>query len=387
MDIGPNGKALFGPIFFPEKDEKKEGNLSMKTMRSLVLLLLALAVFLGGCAWNPLAQPPVSATPTDTVESNGPATDPETEPETDPPLITEDPYTEVDREAFYANYTPAVSAEDAYYRTLHGLLSGSIEEQDQSPTLSTVRPMENGLYLRNSDTLYSEDGDTYYVMNAMGEVVNRIYREGAYVTLEEVAAYLFAFGDVPPNYLEKKSGNPRESVWGEYLRVNHSYFSGDTSRYPYEPKLPDIRGCGGALYYYEVDIGTTGTDCDPRYPSEPYNDGYSITRGAARIVYTRYDANQNEIIDPNEKFVFYTYNHYNDFCEYLNYEGGWGETFGNITGGGAISSKQDYNPTPYVKTVLRSFTQMRGEAASVTVTVCPLVLFAFTRERSSALAA
>ncbi|MBQ5661932.1 MAG: hypothetical protein IIV17_02705, partial [Clostridia bacterium] len=190
----------------------------MKTMRSLVLLLLALAVFLGGCAWNPPAQPPVSATPTDTVESDAPATDPETEP----PLITEDPYTDVDREAFYANYTPAVSAEDAYYRTLHGLLSGSIEEQDQAPTLSTVRPMENGLYLRNSDTLYSEDGDTYYVMNAMGEVVNRIYREGAYVTLEEVAAYLFAFGDVPPNYLEKKSGNPRESVWGEYLRLNHS---------------------------------------------------------------------------------------------------------------------------------------------------------------------
>ena len=54
----------------------------------------------------------------------------------------------------------------------------------------------------------------------------------------------------------------------------------------------------------------------------------------------------------NEKYVFYTYNHYNDFCEYLNYYGGWGETFGNITGGGTISSKTDYNPTAYVPVVI-----------------------------------
>ena len=46
--------------------------------------------------------------------------------------------------------------------------------------------------------------------------------------------------------------------------------------------------------------------------------------------------------------MFYTYNHYNDFQEYLNYEGGWGQMFGNITGGGTISSKYNYNPTPYV---------------------------------------
>ena len=46
------------------------------------------------------------------------------------------------------------------------------------------------------------------------------------------------------------------------------------------------------------------------------------------------------------------YNHYNDFQEYLNYYGGWGEMFGNITGGGTISSRYDYNPTPYVETVL-----------------------------------
>jgi uncharacterized protein YxeA len=50
-----------------------------------------------------------------------------------------------------------------------------------------------------------------------------------------------------------------------------------------------------------------------------------------------------------ELYVFYTYNHYNDFQEYLNYAGGWGEKFGNITGGGKISSTTDYNPTDYVE--------------------------------------
>ena len=120
---------------------------------------------------------------------------------------------------------------------------------------------------------------------------------------------------------------------------------------PYEPELPDISGCGGSLQYYEIDIGTTGTDCDPSYTAELYNNGTKIVRGAARIVYARFDRNGNNIIEFDEKYVFYTYNHYNDFQEYLNYEGGWGEMFGNITGGGKISSKQDYNPTPYVITV------------------------------------
>ena len=103
--------------------------------------------------------------------------------------------------------------------------------------------------------------------------------------------------------------------------------------------------------YFEIDLGTTGTDCDPSYSPRVYNNGSTIVRGAARIVYSRCDLNRNEIIDINERFVFYTYNHYNDFQEYLNYYGGWGEIFGNITGGGEISSKYNYNPTQYVEVI------------------------------------
>ena len=271
------------------------------------------------------------------------------------PVITEDPYTNVNVTEFYKNYTPAVSASDAKFRSKHYLMSGSIAEQDQEPTIAQNRPMQDGKYLRNTSCFYSADKNTYFILDSEGKVVNKIFRGGAYVTLEEVAAYLLAFGEIPANYTSSKSGSPSNSPWGKYLRCNNSSFSGSTTRYPYEPELPRISGCGGDLYYYEIDIGTTGTDCDPSYSAAPYNNGNKIVRGAARIVYTRYDANRNSIIDPNEKVVFYTYNHYNDFQEYLNYYGGWGEMFGNITGGGTISSKYNYNPTPYVPVIRAEF--------------------------------
>lgn len=290
------------------------------------------------------------------------------------PVITEDPYVNVDVDAFYASYTPAVSASDAYFRTLHHLMSGSIAEQDQAPTVSPDRPTSNGRFIRNSAYHYSEDGNTYFVVNEKGEVVNKIFRGGAYVTLEEVAAYVLAFGDIPANYTSSKKGYPSTDPWGKYLRCNNSAFSGDTSRYPYEPVLPRISGCGGDLYYYEIDIGTTGTDCDPSYPVTPYNNGSRITRGAARIVYTRFDANRDNIIDPNEKFLFYTYNHYNDFQEYLNYYGGWGEMFGNITGGGTLSSRTDYAPTPYVPVVMSPLFKMPEGVSDV---ACRIICLAY----------
>lgn len=274
-------------------------------------------------------------------------------------IILADPYENMTSLEFYANYTPATSSQDAYYRSLHGFMSGDISKQNQEPTLAHYQPTEGDKYIRNTSAIYSSDGNTYYVVDGYGNVVNEIYKGGGYVTLEEVAAYVLAFGNIPANYITKKSGSPSSNIWKEYLRLNHSSFSGSTSKYPYEPMLPRISGCGGDLYYYEIDLGTTGTDCDPSYPITDYNNGKSIERGAARIVYTRYDKNKKEITDINEKYVFYTYNHYNDFQEYLNYEGGWGEKFGNITGGGVLSSKTNYNPTPYVEVARRNFVNVQ----------------------------
>ena len=346
----------------------------MRTLKRLLLLLTVLALVAAPLYSCNSTQPPLPSadsenttleqaipqvtTPQITTPSQTPPQP--TTPEETTPEIPDVPderenynaiYANMSREEFYANYEPAENAEDAYYRSKYGFLSGSLTVPDQAPTEAENRPMQDGKYIRNSVTTFLGE-DVYVLVDVNGEVVMEIYRDGAYITLEEVAAYVYAFGDVPANYVNDKRTSPSASIWGEYLRLNNSKFTGDTARYPYEPELPDISGCGGDLTYYEIDIGTTGTDCDPKYSAEIYNNGSRITRGAARIVYARYDANGNSIIDPNERYLFYTYNHYNDFQEYLNYYGGWGEIFGNITGGGQISSKYNCNPTPYVEVVL-----------------------------------
>ena len=262
-----------------------------------------------------------------------------------------------------SDHKPAGSYEEAIERTEKNQLSGYDYVPDQAPILSEYRPMQDGKYVKNTNSYYA-DYNTYVVVDAYGREVFRIYRGGAYITLEEVAAYVYAFGTYPANHTYKKTTNVSGNAWGIYLRSNHSNFSGSTSKYPYEPELPRITGCGGDLQYYEMDIGTTGTDCDPSYSAVIYNNGTKITRGAARIVYTWNDLNDNGMADPTDIiFVFYTYNHYNDFQEYLNYYGGWGEMFGNVTGGGKLSSKYDYNPTPYVPVVNGSIEARFEESA------------------------
>ncbi len=260
----------------------------------------------------------------------------------------------VDRQArdeFYGNSDPADSYEEAIERSKLGEISGADRVPDAEPYTAKNQPTSNGKFIRNSNSYYA-DSNTYVVVNTAGLEVFRVYRGGGYITLDEVAAYVYAFGDVPANYVSSKNASPSNSIWGEYLRLNHSSFSGSTTKYPYEPELPNISGCGGYMNYMEIDIGTTGTDTGNGYKVAIYNDGYSITRGAARIVYTHDDYDGDGVVENDEKYVFYTYNHYNDFQEYLNYYGGWGEMFGNITGGGTLSSKYDYNPTPYVPVVL-----------------------------------
>ena len=261
--------------------------------------------------------------------------------EVDP--VTSDPYVNVDVDEFYKNYEPAISYMDAYYRTQHNLMSGSISTQTATPYVSSYQPEKDGKLVRNTAYIFSEDGKTYYVVDAYGNIVNKIYKCGAYVTLDEVAAFVFAFGTFPANHTTEKKPKPASSPWGKYLRANHSHFTGDTSRYPYEPELPNIDGCGGELYYYEMDVGTAA-----------YNNGTNITRGACRIVYTRSDLDRDGVIEIDETYLFYTQNHYHDFREYLNYLGGWGTVFGDDAGGG-ISV-----PTPYEKTSYYSFVLSDG---------------------------
>lgn len=265
-------------------------------------------------------------------------------------VVGGNPYLDIDKNEFYNNYKRATSLLDSQYRSECYLMSGDITPQDQEPEIASNQPKHGNMLIHNTTRDFSNNGNVYTVYNVNGEKEFDIYYGGAYTSLEEVAAYIYAWGEVPVNYDPDKDAQPYNSEWGEYLRVNNTYFKGNTKQYPYEPELPNISGVdNGNVMYYEIDIGTTGTDCDPEYDPEIYNDGNRIIRGAARIVYTYSYINGDPVSD-EDRYVFYTYNHYNDFQEYLNYYNGWGEMFGNITGGGTISSKVDYNPTPYVQT-------------------------------------
>ena len=144
-----------------------------------------------------------------------------TRPTDDP--VTSDPYVGVDKTTFYENYSPAISYNDAQYRTEHGLMSGSIAEQDQEPTISKNRPTSGGKYVRNNIYIFSEDGNTYYVIDAHGEIAMEIYKGGAYVVLEEVAAYVFAFGEPPANHSSSKKTKPTESMPYRYTTRCNEY--------------------------------------------------------------------------------------------------------------------------------------------------------------------
>lgn len=265
-------------------------------------------------------------------------------------IISGDPYLGISMDEFYSSYSRATSYIDSTYRSKHYFMSGDIVTPDDKPTIASNQPTSNGLLIHNSDKNYSSDGNTYTVEDKNGNKAFDIYYGGAYITLEEVAAYIYAFGDIPVNYIEDNEGNPSSSPWGEYLRLNHTQFYGWSDSY--EPELPNITGCGGNLVYYELDIGTTGTDTGPQFPNRIYNDGNKITRGAARIVYSKYYRGSGLTVNDEDRYVFYTYNHYNDFQEYLNYENGWGYIFGNITAG---NDQDEYNrnnpPTPYIEVV------------------------------------
>ena len=291
------------------------------------------------------------------------------------------------RDAFYGNSDPADSYEEAIQRSKQGILSGATTVPAAAPNTAGYRPTQSGSYIRNSNSYYVDE-NTYVVVNAYGLEVFRVYRGGGYITLDEVAAYVYAFGGVPANYVSGKKTKPQESIWGEYLRLNHSSFSGSTTKYPYEPELPNISGCGGYMYYYEIDIGTTGTDTGNGYEVAIYNNGSKIVRGAARIVYTFRDYDRDGVVENDEKYVFYTYNHYNDFQEYLNYYGGWGEMFGNVTGGGTLSSKYNYNPTPYVPTVLAPISAVTAADADHSASeVCIVDIYYYVPRRECLIAA
>lgn len=251
-------------------------------------------------------------------------------------VLDEDPYEGISKSEFYASYVPACSSWDAKRRSEHGLLSGfDNSSQSRTPVYSSYRPMEGDRYILNSTSGFTSGQDGYKVYDAYGNYDFTVYEEGGYTSLIEIAAYLYAYGDVPANYIDikRRSDDPTlfdeaYALWGSDLGTNNNYYSADTSSYPYEPHMPEATVDGGQVSYYEVDF---------------YPNGYSNSRGTCRFVYSRY-RNGSSISKPEDRYVFYTYNHYNDFEEFLNYSYGWGERFGNETAGNEADVYDPNNP-------------------------------------------
>jgi len=255
--------------------------------------------------------------------------------------VSTDPYENMTAEEFYENYQRAKTYEDVQYRSAHYFMSGLIGEQTLDPTIYD-RPSVNGKLVKNSTESYIEDKDGnkigYNIVDSNGETVDTIFYGGGYVNLEEVAAYVYAFGEVPPNQQNSWRRGEVSGTWGyDYARTNFDYFSDDFSG---EADLPDNYGGdvgSNNKKYYEMDIGTNGLYSNGKEGCEPYT---IYVRGIARMVFTYSWSDDTHIDEASERYAFYTYNHYDDFQEYLNYWGGWGEMFGY-----GISAGRDYVET------------------------------------------
>ena len=267
-----------------------------------------------------------------------------------------DPYINVNKNEFYADYKTATTYEDAIYRTKHYLMSGDITDQKHLPDDGKL--MEDDKVIKYTDATYVLDADgkyLAYVPNVIDGDNYIIFYGAAYTSLNEVAAYLLAFGSVPANQIANKKNTGKNQAianWGKYGRVNNTEFKGE-GNFPYEPEIPT----NDCYVFYEIDFGTIGDYYTGSRKQSIYNNGYSITRGAARFVYTA-DSSVKSI---NERYVFYTYNHYNDFQEYLNYHNGWGIRFGNESAGNRYcSGTNDYDssftpPTQCPETLLKKY--------------------------------
>ena len=281
------------------------------------------------------------------------------------PDTRRDIYTDVTSTTFYSNYSIAATYEEAYFRTQHKFMSGDIADQDY--LAPTGKVMTNGSAVRCTTSIYILDPQGNYIgyipNNIDGE--NRvIWYGGAYISFNDVAAYLYAFGEVPANSNYDKGTSGRKqaiAAWGKYGRVNIGEFYANTSKYPFQPEMKREN----SQKYTETDFGTQGgyrnvnTITGTSYSQSVYNNGSSISRGAARFCFV----NNKKSVDL--RYVFYTYNHYNDFQEYLNYDGGFGVRFGNQSAGNEYcSDASDYNAsnqfpiTQYQSVALRTYSEL-----------------------------
>lgn len=155
-------------------------------------------------------------------------------------------------------------------------------------------------------------GDVGFIYNEYGQVMKEIYKDEYYTDIEDVAAYIAVFSDVPDNYYftterggYSKSKEACYGLYGDKCRIYPGPYESNYSHLPYSLDS----------YYNEADVGGDG-----------YATSASWNRGALRIVFT---LSGIEHYGDDAPVVFYTDDHYGTFVEYKNYHGGWSPAFGD----------------------------------------------------------
>lgn len=134
-----------------------------------------------------------------------------------------------------------------------------------------------------ADSVSEDISETEVVEESIDETEVSIDYDGVYTTKEDVALYLYTYGELPQNFITKKEA--KKLGWeGGYLEpyAPGMCIGGDTFG-NYEGILPEEDG----ITYKECDIDTLGAK----------------KRGAKRIVFS------------NEGDIYYTEDHYESFVQ------------------------------------------------------------------------
>lgn len=177
-----------------------------------------------------------------------------------------------------------------------------------SSTTTGIRPIEDkddGSRLITTKTLVKLAvpeyvGEVYGIPNS--DVV--LVKGEVYTELNDVAAYIIAFKELPVNYFYKSDKSTCSAKYGSSCRlVGSKQYSNDPYSSHTSPILTD-----GASEYHECDLAS-------------YDGEYSTSsRGSYRLVYS---------LDEGKEIVYFTDCHYENFSEYYNYYNGFGPWWGN----------------------------------------------------------
>ena len=158
-------------------------------------------------------------------------------------------------------------------------VSEAVEQTEKPVTTTKKKKNKNKTTAATSDS-YIIETETLTETEPLNVDVT-IDRDGVYTTKDDVALYIYTFGELPSNFITKKEAQKLGWEGGSLEPYAPGCCIGGSAFGNYEGKLPEKKG----RTYTECDIDTLGKK----------------SRGAKRIVYS------------NDGLIYYTGDHYETF--------------------------------------------------------------------------